>query len=83
MKKENGILTLTGDFNFFPQFEEDEQTMREQLGEPQQELATPPTSPTSTTHGNSSPSSSSSGSQSEREVSRTRSIRDLYEATER
>ncbi|KAE8709398.1 Agamous-like MADS-box protein AGL6 [Hibiscus syriacus] len=35
----------TDDFNFFPQFEEDEQTMREQLDESQQELATPPTSP--------------------------------------
>ncbi|KAE8697001.1 hypothetical protein F3Y22_tig00110637pilonHSYRG00668 [Hibiscus syriacus] len=44
-------------------FEEDEQTMREQLDESQQELATPPTSPTSTTQGDSSPSSSSSGSQ--------------------
>ncbi|KAE8727985.1 hypothetical protein F3Y22_tig00004899pilonHSYRG00012 [Hibiscus syriacus] len=55
----------TDDFNFFPQFEEDEQTMREQLDESQQELATPPTSPTSTTQGDSSPSSSSSGSQSE------------------
>ncbi|KAE8705324.1 hypothetical protein F3Y22_tig00110429pilonHSYRG00698 [Hibiscus syriacus] len=69
------------DFNFFPQFEEDEQTMREQLGEPkqepQQELETPPTSPTSTTQGDSSPSSSSSGS--ERVVQRTKSLRDLYE----
>ncbi|KAE8735550.1 Beta-galactosidase 8 isoform 1 [Hibiscus syriacus] len=69
----------TDDFNFFPQFEEDEQTMREQLDESQQELATPPTSPTSTTQGDSSPSSSSSGSQSERVVQRTRSLRDLYE----
>ncbi|KAE8673808.1 hypothetical protein F3Y22_tig00111772pilonHSYRG00252 [Hibiscus syriacus] len=69
----------TYDFNFFPQFEEDEQTMREQLDESQQELATPPTSPTSTTQGDSSPSSSSSGSQSERVVQRTRSLRDLYE----
>ncbi|KAE8681124.1 hypothetical protein F3Y22_tig00111342pilonHSYRG00188 [Hibiscus syriacus] len=73
----------TDDFNFFPQFEEDEQTMREQLDESQQELATPPTSPTSTTQGDSSPSSSSSGSQSERVVQRTRSLRDLYEVTER
>ncbi|KAE8655892.1 TMV resistance protein N-like [Hibiscus syriacus] len=64
-------------------FEEDEQTMREQLDESQQELATPPTSPTSTTQGDSSPSSSSSGSQSERVVQRTRSLRDLYEVTER
>ncbi|KAE8683276.1 TMV resistance protein N-like [Hibiscus syriacus] len=71
------------DFNFFPQFEEDEQTIREQLDESQQELATPPTSPTSTTQGDSSPSSSSSGSQSERVVQRTRSLRDLYEVTER
>ncbi|KAE8706056.1 Detected protein of unknown function [Hibiscus syriacus] len=71
------------DFNFFTQFEEDEQTMREQLDESQQELATPPTSPTSTTQGDSSPSSSSSGSQSERVVQRTRSLRDLYEVTER
>ncbi|KAE8721075.1 hypothetical protein F3Y22_tig00016885pilonHSYRG00007 [Hibiscus syriacus] len=60
-------------------FEEDEQTMREQLDESQQELATPPTSPTSTTQGDSSPSTSSSGSQSERVVQRTRSLRDLYE----
>ncbi|KAE8734503.1 hypothetical protein F3Y22_tig00000764pilonHSYRG00191 [Hibiscus syriacus] len=73
----------TDDFNFFPQFEEDEHTMREQLDESQQELATPPTSPTSTTQGDSSPSSSSSGSQSERVVQRTRSLRDLYEVTER
>ncbi|KAE8666843.1 hypothetical protein F3Y22_tig00112490pilonHSYRG00048 [Hibiscus syriacus] len=51
--------------------------------ESQQELATPPTSPTSTTQGDSSPSSSSSGSQSERVVQRTRSLRDLYEVTER
>ncbi|KAE8679159.1 Zinc ion binding, putative isoform 1 [Hibiscus syriacus] len=64
-------------------FEEDEHTMREQLDESQQELATPPTSPTSTTQGDSSPSSSSSGSQSERVVQRTRSLRDLYEVTER
>ncbi|KAE8671999.1 hypothetical protein F3Y22_tig00111877pilonHSYRG00324 [Hibiscus syriacus] len=64
-------------------FEEDEQTMREQLGEPQQELETPPTSPTSTTQGGLSPSSSSSGSQSEKVVLRTRSLRDLYEVTER
>ncbi|KAE8676644.1 hypothetical protein F3Y22_tig00111582pilonHSYRG00249 [Hibiscus syriacus] len=64
-------------------FEEDEQTMREQLDESQQELATPPTSPTSTTQGDSSPSSSSSGSQSERVVQHTRSLRDLYEVTER
>ncbi|KAE8735609.1 hypothetical protein F3Y22_tig00000340pilonHSYRG00771 [Hibiscus syriacus] len=64
-------------------FEEDEQTMREQLDESQQELATPPTSPTSTTQGDSSPLSSSSGSQSERVVQRTRSLRDLYEVTER
>ncbi|KAE8657590.1 hypothetical protein F3Y22_tig00116989pilonHSYRG00496 [Hibiscus syriacus] len=73
----------TDDFNFFPQFEEDEQTMREQLDESQQDLATPPTSPTSTTQGDSSTSSSSSGSQSERVVQRTRSLRDLYEVTER
>ncbi|KAE8667942.1 hypothetical protein F3Y22_tig00112352pilonHSYRG00005 [Hibiscus syriacus] len=46
-------------------------------------LVTPPTSPTSTTQGDSSPSSSSSGSQSERVVQRTRSLRDLYEVTER
>ncbi|KAE8728448.1 hypothetical protein F3Y22_tig00004355pilonHSYRG00008 [Hibiscus syriacus] len=70
----------TDDFNFFPQFEEDEQTMREQLDESQQELATPPTSPTSTTQGD---SSSSSGSQNERVMQRTRSLRDLYEVTER
>ncbi|KAE8655864.1 hypothetical protein F3Y22_tig00117016pilonHSYRG00207 [Hibiscus syriacus] len=73
----------TYDFNFFPQFEEDEQTMSEQLGESQQELATPPTSPTSTTQGDSSPSSSSSGSQSKRVVQCTRSLRDLYEAIEK
>ncbi|KAE8683109.1 hypothetical protein F3Y22_tig00111215pilonHSYRG00067 [Hibiscus syriacus] len=64
-------------------FEEDEQTMREQLDESQQELATLPTSPTSTTQGDSSPSSLSSESQSERVVQRTRSLRDLYVVTER
>ena len=32
----------TNVFNFFPQFEEDKQTLTEQPGEPQQELATPP-----------------------------------------
>ena len=72
----------TNALNCFSKFEENEQTLIEQSREPQQELATPPTSPTSTTHGDSSPSSSSSGSQSEREVSRTRSLQDLYEATE-
>ncbi|KAE8677835.1 hypothetical protein F3Y22_tig00111495pilonHSYRG00094 [Hibiscus syriacus] len=43
------------DLNFLHQFEEDEQTMREQLDEPQQELETPPTLPTSATEKDSSP----------------------------
>lgn len=57
--------------------------MKEQLGKPQQELATPPTSPTSTTQRDLSPSLSSSGSQDERVTSRTRRLRDLYEVIER
>ncbi|KAL5566704.1 hypothetical protein UlMin_029868 [Ulmus minor] len=70
------------DFNFSPLFE-DELTPIEQSGEAQQELTTPPISPTSTTQGDSSPSSSSSGSQDERVAPRTRSLQDLYEVTER
>src|SRR5690606_37766125 len=70
------------DFNFSPLFEA-ELTQIEQPGEAQQEPTTPSTSPTSTTQGDSSPSSSSSGSQDERFAPRTRSLRDLYEVTER
>ncbi|KAM2394655.1 hypothetical protein ACFX1X_032098 [Malus domestica] len=68
----------------FPQFEEEnEQGMVEQVREVQQESTTPPTSPISTNHGNSPASASSSRSLNEREVPRTRSIRDLYEVAER
>ena len=55
----------------------------EQAREVQQESTTPPASPTSTNHDNSPASASSSGSLNEREVPRTRSIRDLYEVAER
>ncbi|KAM1699904.1 hypothetical protein ACFX2K_031197 [Malus domestica] len=72
------------DLNFFPQFEEEnEQGMMEQVREVQQESTTPPASPTSTNHGNSPASASSSESLNEREVPRTRSLRDLYEVAER
>ncbi|KAM2087568.1 hypothetical protein ACFX1X_032098 [Malus domestica] len=57
--------------------------MVEQVREVQQESTTPPTSPISTNHGNSPASASSSRSLNEREVPRTRSIRDLYEVAER
>ncbi|XP_070667863.1 uncharacterized protein [Malus domestica] len=71
-----------GDLHFFPQFEEEnEQGMMEQAREVQQESTTPPASPTSTNHGNSL--ASSSGSLNEREVPRTRSLRDLYEVAKR
>ncbi|KAM1480368.1 hypothetical protein ACFX2I_027521 [Malus domestica] len=73
-----------GDLHFFPQFEEEnEQGMMEQAREVQQESTTPLASPTSTNHGNSPASASSSGSLNEREVPRTRSLRDLYEVAER
>ncbi|KAM1823768.1 hypothetical protein FF1_025765 [Malus domestica] len=73
-----------GDLHFFPQFEEEnEQGTMEQAREVQQESTTPPASPISTNHGNSPASTSSSGSLNEREVPRTRSIRDLYEVAER
>ncbi|KAM2621519.1 hypothetical protein TB2_026260 [Malus domestica] len=73
-----------GDLHFLPQFEEEnEQGMMKQAKEVQQESTTPHASPTSTNHGNSLASASSSGSLNEREVPRTRSIRDLYEVTER
>ena len=68
-------------FNFFPQFKEDEHTMRKQPIETQQEPTNPPTSPMPTTHED--PSSSSSLSGSERAVTRTRNLQDLYEVTER
>ncbi|KAM1744384.1 hypothetical protein ACFX11_011278 [Malus domestica] len=72
------------DLSFFPQFEEEnEQGTMEQAREVQQESTTPPASPTSTNHGNSPASASSSGSLNEREVPRTRSLRDLYEVAER
>ncbi|KAM2967251.1 hypothetical protein FF1_027536 [Malus domestica] len=73
-----------GDLHFFPQFEEEnEQGMMEQAREVQQESTTPLASPTSINHGNSPASASSSGSLNEREVPRTRSLRDLYEVAER
>ena len=67
----------TNDFNFFPQFEEDEQSLVEQLGEVQQEPSTPPTSPT-TTIGGSPPSFLN-----ERSISRARNLEEIYEDTER
>ncbi|KAM1689023.1 hypothetical protein ACFX2K_036826 [Malus domestica] len=73
-----------GDLSFFPQFEEEnEQGMMEQTRKVQQESTTSPVSPTSTNHGSSPASSLSSGSLNEREVPRTRSLRDLYEVAER
>ncbi|KAM2503789.1 hypothetical protein PS1_037777 [Malus domestica] len=73
-----------GDLHFFPQFEEEnKQGMMEQAREVQQESTTPPALPTSTNHGNSLAIASSSGSLNEREVPRTRILRDLYEVAER
>ncbi|KAM1540435.1 hypothetical protein ACFX10_005105 [Malus domestica] len=73
-----------GDLHFFPQFEkENEQGMMEQAREVQQESTTPHASSTSTNHGNSPASASLSESLNEREVPRTRSLRDLYEVAER
>ena len=64
------------DFNFFP-IEEDDHTQIKQVEE-QQEPATPPISPASTTYGDSPPSFLN-----ERIEERIRSLRDLYEVTER
>ncbi|KAM1937503.1 hypothetical protein FF1_015221 [Malus domestica] len=79
-----GFGSHAGDLHFFPQFEEEhEQGMMEQAREVQQESTTSPASPTLTNYGNSPASASSSESLNEREVPRTRSLRDLYEVAER
>ena len=68
----------TDEFNFFPQFDEVEQIPMEQLGEPQQEHATPPASPMQSDKRDSPPSFLA-----ERNEERIRSLEDLYEVTDR
>ena len=65
----------TYEFNFFPQFDEVEQTPVEQLGEPQQEHTT---LPASLMRSDSPPSF-----MVERNEEHIRSLKDLYEVTDR
>ena len=77
-EREWDLNSSTDEFNFFLRFDEAEQTLVEQLGEPQQEHVTPPASPMQSDKGNSPPSFLA-----ERNEERIRSLEDLYEVTDR